>query len=86
MIRGRKLIWLLSILGLVYTASAQDADDYRGGWRTDGGEASGLCPTRLPVRASPVPRSSLETCHRLYPGKVQPPFRSRLLSFAFAVT
>ena len=39
MIRGRKLIWLLSIRGLVYTASAQDADDYRGGWRTDGGEA-----------------------------------------------
>jgi hypothetical protein len=39
MIRGRKLIWLLSTWGLVYAASAQDADDYRGGWRTDGGEA-----------------------------------------------
>ena len=38
MIRGRMLIWL-SIWALVYTASAQDADDYRGGWRTDGGEA-----------------------------------------------
>jgi hypothetical protein len=30
---------------------------------------SGLCPTRLPGRVSPVPRSSLETCHRPIPRK-----------------
>ena len=30
---------------------------------------SGLCPTRLPGRTSPVPRSSLETCHRPIPRK-----------------
>src|ERR1700684_2008890 len=29
----------------------------------------GLCPTWLPGRVSPVPRSSLETCHRPIPRK-----------------
>ncbi len=29
----------------------------------------GLCPTRLPGRVSPVPRSSFETCHRPLPRK-----------------
>ena len=27
----------------------------------------GLCPTRLPARVSPVPRTSFETCHRPLP-------------------
>src|SRR5215472_4116720 len=29
----------LLLLGLACAAAAQDADDYRGGWRTDAGEA-----------------------------------------------
>lgn len=37
--RKRQAALLLTICGLGYTASAQDADDYRGGWRTDQGEA-----------------------------------------------
>ena len=31
------LLWLV-VLGVAHAASAQGADDYRGGWRTDGGE------------------------------------------------
>ncbi len=30
---------LVAALGIARVAAAQDADDYRGGWRTDGGEA-----------------------------------------------
>lgn len=32
-------VLLLIVLGMARIAAAQDADDYRGGWRTDGGEA-----------------------------------------------
>ena len=39
MIRKWQLILLLATWGLGRTAAAQDADDYRGGWRTDKGEA-----------------------------------------------
>src|SRR5271165_1210878 len=39
MIRTGKLLLLLATWGLAQTAAAQDADDYRGGWRTDKGEA-----------------------------------------------
>jgi hypothetical protein len=35
----RHTVLLLAILALATTAAAQDADDYRGGWRTDGGTA-----------------------------------------------
>jgi len=34
-----KLFALLTMLGLLHVAVAQSADDYRGGWRTDKGEA-----------------------------------------------
>ncbi len=40
MIRTGKVLLLLAAWGLAHTAGAQiDADDYRGGWRTDKGEA-----------------------------------------------
>jgi len=35
----KPIVLLLAVLLLVRPASAQNADDYRGGWRTDGGEA-----------------------------------------------
>lgn len=35
----RQIILLLAMSGLALTAAAQDADDYRGGWRTEKGEA-----------------------------------------------
>ena len=35
----KNLVILLAILALAHTAEAQTADDYRGGWRTDSGEA-----------------------------------------------
>jgi hypothetical protein len=38
-IRRRQFVFLLAAWGLGETAAAQDADDYRGGWRTDKGEA-----------------------------------------------
>ncbi len=34
-----KFVMLAVVLGLTQVAAAQDADDYRGGWRTDKGEA-----------------------------------------------
>ena len=34
----KKLIALLIVLGVAETAAAQNADDYRGGWKTDAGE------------------------------------------------
>jgi len=34
----KKLITILAMIGMAKIASAQTADDYRGGWRTDGGE------------------------------------------------
>ena len=34
----RKLFTILAIIGMAKIAAAQTADDYRGGWRTDGGE------------------------------------------------
>src|SRR3979490_2935505 len=34
-----KIFVLVGILGLVHVALAQSADDYRGGWTTDKGEA-----------------------------------------------
>ena len=34
----KKLITLLAMLGLAQAAAAQNADDYRGGWRTDSGD------------------------------------------------
>jgi hypothetical protein len=38
-IRNVQFVFLLAICGFVHTAVAQNADDYRGGWRTDKGEA-----------------------------------------------
>src|SRR3982751_4727569 len=35
----KRLYMLLAVLTVATTAAGQDADDYRGGWRTDGGEA-----------------------------------------------
>src|SRR4051812_16655231 len=35
----RPLVMLIAVLALARAATAQDADDYRGGWRTDTGEA-----------------------------------------------
>jgi hypothetical protein len=35
----KKILMLVAMLGLAHAAVAQDADDYRGGWRTDKGEA-----------------------------------------------
>lgn len=35
----KQVFFLMAVLALAQTAAAQDADDYRGGWRTDGGEA-----------------------------------------------
>jgi len=34
----RKLFTILAMIGMAKIAAAQTADDYRGGWRTDGGE------------------------------------------------
>src|SRR6266498_1835120 len=34
-----RLLLLVGMLGLLRVAAAQSADDYRGGWRTDSGEA-----------------------------------------------
>src|SRR6266498_5435444 len=34
-----RLLLLVGMLGLLRVAAAQSADDYRGGWRTDTGEA-----------------------------------------------
>src|SRR5204863_3418073 len=34
-----KPMMLIAALAFAAAAAAQDADDYRGGWRTDGGEA-----------------------------------------------
>jgi hypothetical protein len=34
-----KVMMLIAVLALARAAAAQNADDYRGGWRTDGGEA-----------------------------------------------
>src|SRR5215472_10440407 len=39
MIRQTHLLVFLATSGLAHAAAAQDADDYRGGWRTDQGEA-----------------------------------------------
>jgi hypothetical protein len=38
-IKKAQFVLLLATWGLGQTAAAQDADDYRGGWRTDKGEA-----------------------------------------------
>lgn len=35
----KRAVLLVIVLGMTRVAAAQDADDYRGGWRTDGGEA-----------------------------------------------
>ena len=35
----KQVVLLLAVLALAPTAAAQTADDYRGGWRTDSGEA-----------------------------------------------
>lgn len=35
----KKVVMLVAVLALARVAAAQSADDYRGGWRTDGGEA-----------------------------------------------
>jgi hypothetical protein len=35
----RRALILLAILAGAHPAAAQTADDYRGGWRTDSGEA-----------------------------------------------
>ena len=35
----RRVMVLLAVLSVTQAAAAQTADDYRGGWRTDGGEA-----------------------------------------------
>jgi hypothetical protein len=32
----RKIVLLVALFGFVHTAAAQNADDYRGGWKTDG--------------------------------------------------
>jgi hypothetical protein len=39
MIKKTELLLLVAACGLARIASAQDADDYRGGWRTEKGEA-----------------------------------------------
>jgi hypothetical protein len=36
---SRYAVMLIALLGLARAAAGQTADDYRGGWRTDGGEA-----------------------------------------------
>ena len=38
MMRKTQFLLLLAAFGMAATSSAQDADDYRGGWRTDSGE------------------------------------------------
>ena len=38
-IRKAQFVLLLAVWGLGHAAAAEDADDYRGGWRTDKGEA-----------------------------------------------
>ena len=38
MMRKTQFLLLLAAFGMATTSSAQDADDYRGGWRTDSGE------------------------------------------------
>src|ERR1041384_7284103 len=35
----KRWIILIAVLAVARTAAAQSADDYRGGWRTDAGEA-----------------------------------------------
>src|SRR3954453_447558 len=35
----KQALLLIAVLAFAHTAVAQDADDYRGGWRTDSGEA-----------------------------------------------
>src|SRR5216110_2730954 len=35
----RRIVLLLAALAVARAAAGQDADDYRGGWRTDSGEA-----------------------------------------------
>ena len=35
----KTVLMLVAVLALARIAAAQNADDYRGGWRTDGGEA-----------------------------------------------
>jgi len=35
----RRLVMLMAVLGMARAAAGQSADDYRGGWRTDNGEA-----------------------------------------------
>jgi hypothetical protein len=35
----KQMLMLVALLAFVRPAAGQDADDYRGGWRTDGGEA-----------------------------------------------
>src|SRR5688500_476029 len=35
----RQIVLLVALLAFANTAAGQSADDYRGGWRTDGGEA-----------------------------------------------
>src|SRR5690242_21569029 len=35
----KQLVMLVAVLALAQGAAAQNADDYRGGWRTDSGEA-----------------------------------------------
>src|SRR3954453_13433784 len=35
----KQALLLIAVLAFAHTAVAQDADDYRGGWRTDAGEA-----------------------------------------------
>src|SRR3977135_1824644 len=34
-----RIVMLVAVLALARAAAAQDADDYRGGWRTDKGDA-----------------------------------------------
>ena len=38
MMRKKQFLLLLGAFGMAATSAAQDADDYRGGWRTDSGE------------------------------------------------
>ena len=35
----KQMVIFIAVLAVVSPAAAEDADDYRGGWRTDGGEA-----------------------------------------------
>ena len=35
----KKVVVLMAVLAFARVAAAQNPDDYRGGWRTDGGEA-----------------------------------------------